>query len=127
MSIPEKCTVLVIGGGPGGSYAAAVLARESIDTVMLEADKVPRLARWLCYHQAWTLTLTRYHVGESMLPSFRHYLKFVDLHTKFDNHGFTIKNGAAFKMSPQNREGCKSIDHTVMMLPQVTHSGKLGK
>ena len=62
-----------------------------------------------------------------MLPSFRHYLKFVDLHTKFDNHGFTIKNGAAFKMSPQNREGCKSIDHTVMMLPQVTHSGKLGK
>ena len=52
MSIPEKCTVLVIGGGPGGSYAAAVLARESIDTVMLEADKVRRLARWLCYHQA---------------------------------------------------------------------------
>lgn len=42
MSIPEKCTVLVVGGGPGGSYTAAVLAREGIDTVLLEADNFPR-------------------------------------------------------------------------------------
>jgi NADPH-dependent 2,4-dienoyl-CoA reductase/sulfur reductase-like enzyme len=42
MSIPENCTVLVIGGGPGGSYTAAVLAREGIDVVLLEADKFPR-------------------------------------------------------------------------------------
>lgn len=42
MSIPEKCTVLVVGGGPGGSYTASVLAREGIDTVLLEADKFPR-------------------------------------------------------------------------------------
>lgn len=42
MSIPAECTVLVIGGGPGGSYAASVLAREGIDTVLLEADVFPR-------------------------------------------------------------------------------------
>ena len=41
-SIPAKCTVLVIGGGPAGSYTAAALAREGIDTVILEADKFPR-------------------------------------------------------------------------------------
>ncbi|OAQ97384.1 hypothetical protein LLEC1_04213 [Akanthomyces lecanii] len=33
MSVPETCTVLVVGGGPAGSYAASVLAREGIDTV----------------------------------------------------------------------------------------------
>lgn len=42
MSIPRACTVLVIGGGPGGSYAAAALAREGVDTVLLEAVKFPR-------------------------------------------------------------------------------------
>ena len=42
MSIPNECTVLVIGGGPGGSYAAAALAREGIDTVLLEAEGFPR-------------------------------------------------------------------------------------
>lgn len=42
MSIPEECTVLVVGGGPGGSYAGSVLAREGINTVVLEADVFPR-------------------------------------------------------------------------------------
>jgi flavin-dependent dehydrogenase len=42
MSIPEQCTVLVVGGGPGGSYAAAALSREGIDTVLLESDVHPR-------------------------------------------------------------------------------------
>ena len=42
MAIPEKTSVLVIGGGPAGSYAACSLAREGIDTVLLEADVFPR-------------------------------------------------------------------------------------
>ncbi|KAJ5174141.1 radH flavin-dependent halogenase [Penicillium canariense] len=41
MDIPDRCTVLVVGGGPGGSYAASVLAREGIHTVLLEADEFP--------------------------------------------------------------------------------------
>ncbi|OJJ76884.1 hypothetical protein ASPBRDRAFT_70456 [Aspergillus brasiliensis CBS 101740] len=45
MSIPDECTVLVVGGGPGGSYAASVLAREGISTVLLEADRFPRMER----------------------------------------------------------------------------------
>jgi len=41
-AIPSECTALVVGSGPGGSYAAAALAREGINTVLLEADVFPR-------------------------------------------------------------------------------------
>lgn len=40
--VPTNTTVLIAGGGPGGSYAASVLAREGIDVVLLEADKSNR-------------------------------------------------------------------------------------
>ncbi|KAG7291125.1 hypothetical protein NEMBOFW57_001135 [Staphylotrichum longicolle] len=84
MSIPQSCTVLVVGGGPAGSYTASVLAREGVDVVVLEADHFPR-----------------YHIGESMLASMRHFLRFIDLEKTFDNYGFQIKasNGAAFKFN----------------------------
>ncbi|KAK8137274.1 FAD/NAD(P)-binding domain-containing protein [Apiospora sp. TS-2023a] len=87
-SIPDKCTVLVIGAGPGGSYAASALAREGIDVVQLEADAFPR-----------------YHIGESMLASMRHLLRFIDLEDKFESYGFIKKPGAAFKLNKHKREG----------------------
>ncbi|KAK7994017.1 hypothetical protein PG989_007398 [Apiospora arundinis] len=87
-SIPHRCTVLVIGAGPGGSYAASALAREGIDVVQLEADVFPR-----------------YHIGESMLASMRHLLRFIDLEDKFESYGFIKKPGAAFKLNKHKREG----------------------
>ncbi len=35
--------------------------------------------------------LNRYHIGESMLPSMRHFLKFIDAYEKWDSHGFNVK------------------------------------
>ncbi|KAH9203814.1 hypothetical protein DL95DRAFT_430562 [Leptodontidium sp. 2 PMI_412] len=82
MSVPTQTSVLVIGGGPAGSYAASLLAREGVDVVLLEAEKFPR-----------------YHVGESMLASMRFFLRFIDLEKTFDDHGFEKKFGATFKIT----------------------------
>jgi flavin-dependent dehydrogenase len=88
MSVPQSTTVLVVGGGPGGSYAAAALAREGVPVVVLEADKFPR-----------------YHIGESQLASIRHFLRFIDCEKAFDAVGFTPKVGAGFKLNSNKREG----------------------
>jgi flavin-dependent dehydrogenase len=47
----DLCDVLIIGGGPGGSTAAALIASKGRDVVLLEKDVHPR-----------------FHIGESLLP-----------------------------------------------------------
>jgi flavin-dependent dehydrogenase len=49
---PARCDVLVIGGGPGGSTAASVLAQMGYRVVLLEKARHPR-----------------FHIGESLLPA----------------------------------------------------------
>jgi flavin-dependent dehydrogenase len=48
---PESCDVVVIGGGPAGSTAAALLARRGYKIIALEKAHHPR-----------------FHIGESLLP-----------------------------------------------------------
>jgi flavin-dependent dehydrogenase len=47
-----RCDVLVIGGGPGGSTAASLLAEQGYRVVLLEKARHPR-----------------FHIGESLLPA----------------------------------------------------------
>ena len=51
MHAEVSCDVLVIGGGPGGSSAATLLARKGWKVLLLEKEQHPR-----------------FHIGESLLP-----------------------------------------------------------
>ncbi|MBN1441285.1 MAG: tryptophan 7-halogenase [Planctomycetes bacterium] len=51
MKIVGDCEVVVVGGGPAGSTAAAILAGQGRKVLVLEKEKFPR-----------------YHIGESLLP-----------------------------------------------------------
>ncbi|KAG1850803.1 putative halogenase [Suillus subalutaceus] len=81
-TLPTSTQILVVGGGPAGSYAAAALAREGFEVTLLEAVKFPR-----------------YHIGESLLPSVRSFLAFIDAEESVKNYGFTLKVWIVFNVS----------------------------
>ncbi|KAF7334715.1 FAD/NAD P-binding domain-containing protein [Mycena venus] len=93
--IPTKSKIVVIGAGPGGSYAATVLAREGFEVTILERDVFPR-----------------YHIGESLLPSCRPFLRFIDAEEMIKKHGFADKPGAAVKLNQHKREGYTNFVET---------------
>ncbi|KAK0454781.1 hypothetical protein EV421DRAFT_1896692 [Armillaria borealis] len=64
------------------------LAREGLEVAVFEASKFPR-----------------YHIGESLIPSVRHYLRFIGAEDKLANHGFVRKPGAALKFRQHAEEG----------------------
>jgi flavin-dependent dehydrogenase len=76
MTIPERCDVVVIGGGPAGSMAASYLAQKGYSVVLLEKAKHPR-----------------YVVGESLIPHFWKYCDIAGVSEKIAADGFVRKSG----------------------------------
>ena len=74
---PASPDVIVIGGGPAGSTAAAMLAAQGRDVLLLEREKFPR-----------------HHVGESMLPASIPILEELGVLAEMDAAGFLPKYGA---------------------------------
>ncbi|WP_414445282.1 NAD(P)/FAD-dependent oxidoreductase [Burkholderia sp. 22PA0106] len=72
----KRVAVLVIGGGPGGATAAAILAKDGLEVLLLERDTFPR-----------------YHIGESLLASCQSTLKLSGAYEAVKAHGFQIKRG----------------------------------
>jgi flavin-dependent dehydrogenase len=68
--------VAIIGGGPAGSTAAALLARAGRRVVLFEREKFPR-----------------FHIGESLLPFSMKAFTRLGLHEKFSSAGFLKKYG----------------------------------
>ena len=77
MSNDRAQSIIVIGGGPGGSTAATLLARQGFDVTLFERDVFPRE-----------------HVGESLLPASIPILETLGVIDEIKAAGFTPKYGA---------------------------------
>jgi flavin-dependent dehydrogenase len=79
--------VLVIGGGPGGSTTATLLARQGFKVILVERELLPR-----------------YHIGESLLPSCLRIFDLLGVREKIENYGFQRKDGGFFDWGGQQWE-----------------------
>lgn len=80
MSTVHKTSVVIIGAGPSGSVAAAILNQHNIDCVVLERSTFPRFS-----------------IGESLLPACMESLKKAKMFEAVNQAGYQFKNGAAFR------------------------------
>ena len=72
--------VAVVGGGPAGSSAAAMLAKLGRDVLLVECEPFPR-----------------FHIGESLLPRNADVFEILGVREKIEAAGFVEKWGANFQ------------------------------
>ncbi len=85
MEAPENHDVVIIGAGPAGSTAAALLAEQGLRVLVLEREKFPR-----------------YHIGESLLPFTCYPLKRLGLLEVMRQSAFVKKYSVQF-VSPSGK------------------------
>lgn len=87
----RQVDVLVVGGGPAGSTAAALLAEAGHDVLLCERERFPR-----------------FHVGESLLPQSAPLLQRLGVWEQLAAAGFQRKFGAHFLFEPER--GCSRFE-----------------
>ena len=75
----ESTEILIIGAGPAGSVAAALLRQQGREVLVIEREQFPRFS-----------------IGESLLPQSMAYLEQAGMLQAVVEAGFQFKNGAAF-------------------------------
>jgi halogenation protein CepH len=81
MADAEDFDVIVVGGGPGGSTMAALVAMQGHRVLLLESEFFPR-----------------YQIGESLLPSTVHGIcRLTGVADEIIKAGFPLKRGGTFK------------------------------
>jgi flavin-dependent dehydrogenase len=79
MSTPSNYDTIIIGAGPAGSSASALLAERGMRVLVLEREKFPR-----------------YHIGESLLPFTSFPLKRLGLLERMRKSAFVKKHSVQF-------------------------------
>jgi flavin-dependent dehydrogenase len=79
IEIRPRYDVAVVGGGPAGATAAAILARAGLGVACFERERFPR-----------------FHIGESLLPANVPLFERLGLTPAIEAAGFLHKHGAAF-------------------------------
>ncbi|MGD6739239.1 NAD(P)/FAD-dependent oxidoreductase [Photobacterium leiognathi subsp. mandapamensis] len=76
----QRTQVAIIGAGPSGAVAAALLNQHKVDVVVLEKNTFPRFS-----------------IGESLLPACMEVIKKANMVDAVNAADFQYKNGAAFR------------------------------
>src|SRR3954447_25335989 len=79
MNTPTHPHVVVIGGGPAGSTASTLLAKQGLRVELFERERFPR-----------------FHIGESLIPMTYHVLKRLDMLPKMRSSPFVKKYSVQF-------------------------------
>lgn len=90
--------VLIVGGGPGGSCAAAFARQQNLRTLIVEKSAFPR-----------------FRIGESLLPTCNAILQATGVWPKVEAAGFVRKCGALFVLSNGSAE--KEVDFRSGLVP----------
>jgi flavin-dependent dehydrogenase len=80
----QRTQILIIGAGPAGAVAAALLRQQGREVLVIEREQFPRFS-----------------IGESLLPQSMQYLEQAGMLRAVVEAGFQFKNGAAFARGDQ--------------------------
>ena len=83
----RMCKVIIIGAGPSGSIAGALLHNRGYQVTILERQQFPRFS-----------------IGESLLPQCMKFIQQAGMMDAVVNAGFQFKNGASFVYRDQHTE-----------------------
>jgi halogenation protein CepH len=102
----DEADVVVVGGGPGGSTLATLVAMRGHRVVLLEKEKFPR-----------------WQIGESLLPSTIHGVcRLTGVADELAKAGFTKKRGGTFRWGANPEPWTFSFSVSPQMTSETSHA-----